>query len=280
MSEKKKKEIKEDRSLGIAGVDKNPNPDWNNRVLIFTPTTGLVRTEWVNARYGQIIPCNWSNVNMQQFVTPYVPIEYQLADAQNLMAKKVVEDDYEWIIYIESDNIVPPDLLVRFGKYINEKKVPVVSGVYFTKGEPSEPILYRGRGNSFYKDWKFGDKVWVDGIPFGCRLEHASFVKEAWKTSPEYMVGNVLTRRVFEQPARIWFDEEKGGMVSKVGTTDLAWCSRIIDEKLFEKCGWPEYQKMKYPFLVDTDIFVRHIDNQGRIYPLVVDKKYLPDNKK
>lgn len=68
MSEKKKKEIKEDRSLGIAGVDKNPNPDWNNRVLIFTPTTGLVRTEWVNARYGQIIPCNWSNVNMNNLL--------------------------------------------------------------------------------------------------------------------------------------------------------------------------------------------------------------------
>lgn len=278
MSKKNKKT--EDRSLGIRGVDKNSNPDWNKRVLIFTPTTGLVRIEWVNARYGQIIPCNWSNVNMQQFVTPYVPIEYQLADAQNLMAKKVVEDDYEWIIYIEHDNIVPQDLLLRFGEYINEGSVPIVSGVYFTKGEPCEPILYRGRGNSFYKDWKFGDKVWVDGIPFGCRLEKADFIKEAWKTSPEYMVGQTLTRRVFEQPAKMWFDEKTGGMASKVGTTDLAWCSRIIDEKLFEKCGFPELQKEQYPFLVDTNIFVRHIDNQGRIFPLTIPERYLPDNKK
>ena len=274
------KKNKEDRSLGIKGIDKNPNTDWNNRVLIFTPTTGLVRMEWVNARYGQIIPCNWSNVNMQQFITPYVPVEYQLADAQNLMAKKVVEDDYEWIIYIEHDNIIPPDLFIRFGEYINDKKVPIVSGLYFTKAEPSEPLLYRGRGNSYYSDWKFGDKVWVDGTPFGCKLEHASFIKEAWKNSPEYMVGGEKTRRVFEQPARIWFDEEKGGMVSKVGTTDLAWSSRIMDEKLFEKCGWPEYQKMQYPFLVDTNIRVGHIDNSGRIYPLTIPKKFLPDNKK
>lgn len=280
--QKTKKEImpEYDANSPIPGIVKNSESDWNNRVMIFTPTTGNVRIEWVNARYGQIIPTNWSHVDMQQFVTPYVPIEYQLADAQNLMAKKVVEDDYEWVIYIEHDNVIPPDLFIRLGRYMNEKKVPIVSGLYFTKADPAEPILYRGRGNSYYGDWKLGDKVWVDGIPFGCRLEHASFIKEAWKNSPEYVVGGVVTRRVFEQPGRIWFDEAKGGMASKVGTTDLAWCTRIIEDKLFEKCGWPEYQKMKYPFLVDTEIFVRHIDQQGRMYPFTIPKQFLPNKDK
>lgn len=273
----KKEKLKE---LNIPGIDKNQGI-WTNRVLIFTPTTGTVRMEWVNARFGQIIPCNWSHVDMQQFITPYVPVDYQLADAQNLMAKKVIEEDYEWIIYIEHDNVIPPDLLQRFGEYINERKVPIVSGLYFTKSTYPEPIMYRGRGNSYYGDWKIGDKVWVDGIPFGCRLEHASFVKEAWKNSPEYMVGNVLTRRVFEQPGKIWFDEEKGGMASKAGTTDLAWCTRIMEEGLFEKCGWSEYKDKKYPFLVDTEIYVRHIDPQGRMYPLKgIPEKFLPVNKK
>ena len=276
----KNKTIEEVKALvdaPIVGIDKRPDDvTWNNRVLIFTPTTGVVRMEWVNARYGQIIPTNWSHVDMQQFVTPYVPLEYQLADAQNLMAKKVVEDDYEWIIYIEHDNIIPENLFIKFGEYINDGKIPVVSGLYFTKSEPSEPILYRGRGTSYFGDWKMGDKVWVDGIPFGCRLEHASLVKEAWKNSPEYMIGQTLTRRVFEQPARIWYDPEKGGMAAKVGTTDLAWCSRIMDEKLLEKCGFSEYQKMKYPFLVDTNIFVRHIDANGRIYPKSIPERFLP----
>ncbi len=263
----------------IPGIMKNGNKDWNSRVLIFTPTVGLVRIEWVNARYGQIIPTNWSHVDMQQFVHPFVPVQYQLADAQNLMAKKLVEEDYEWIIYIESDNIIPPDLFIRFGQYINEKKVPIVSGLYFTKSDPAEPILYRGRGNSYYGDWKLGDKVWVDGIPFGCRLEHASFIKEAWKDSPEYMCGDVKTRRVFEQPGRVWFDEEHGGIAAKTGTTDLAWCSRIIDDNLFEKTGWGEYKDKKNPFLVDTSIFVRHIDQGGKIFPLEIPKQFLPDKK-
>lgn len=281
MSQKKQiRKLITGTDTNIRGIDKNELYEWNKRVLIFTPTTGNVRIEWVNARYGQIIPTNWSNVQMQQFLSPYVPVEYQLADAQNLMAKKVVEEGYEWIIYIEHDNIVPEDLFVKFGQYINEKKVPIVSGLYFTKQVPAEPIMYRGRGNSYYGDWKLGDKVWVDGIPFGCRLEHASFIKEAWKDSPEYMVGNTLTRRVFEQPNRIWYDPEKGGMASKSGTTDLAWCSRIMNEGLFEKCGWSEYEGKPFPFLVDTTIFVGHIDGQGRIFPLQIPEQFLPDKNK
>ena len=264
-----------DRAADIEGYD-----GWAKRVMIFTPTTGTMRAEWVNARYGQITPTNWSYMQFQQYVSPYIPIAYQLADAQNLMAKKVVEEDVEWVIWIEHDNIIPDDLFLRFNEYINEKKVPIVSGLYFTKSDPPEPILYRGRGTSYYSDWKLGDKVWVDGIPFGCRLEHASFIKEAWKTSPEYYVGNILTRRVFEQPEKMWFDPVKGGNVAKTGTTDLNWCDRIMIENLFEKCGWPEYQKKKYPFLVDTNIFVRHIDESGKIFPLKMPDKYLPDEKK
>lgn len=252
---------------------------WQNRVFLFTPSTGSVRMEWVQSRYAQMIPTNWSFVEIMHFLSPYVPIGYQLADAQNLMAKYVVEGDYQWIIYIEHDNILPPDAFVRFNQYINEQKVPVVSGLYFTKAEITEPLIYRGKGTSYFGDWKMGDKVWADGIPFGFRLEHAGLVKAAWENSEEYTVNGVVTRRVFKQPGAIWYDEEKGGMVSTGGTTDLAWCARIMEEKLFEKAGWPEYQKMKYPFLVDTNIFVKHIDQNGNIYPRSIPGKFVSPDK-
>ena len=120
----------------------------------------------------------------------------------------------------------------------------------------------------------------VDGIPFGCRLEHASLIKAAWEESPEYSVGGEVTRRVFDSPGMLWYDEEKGGMVGKRGTSDLAWCSRIMEDKLFEKAGWSEYQKKEFPFLVDTTIFVKHIDQNGKIYPISIPKEFLPDEEK
>lgn len=267
--------ISEGQKFSYNGKFPKNETDWQNRVIIFTPSRGLVRHEWVQARYGQIIPCNWSMVEFIQFVSPYCPIAYQLADAQNLLAKKVVEGDYQWVIYIEDDNVLPPDTIMRFNRYMVEGKVPVVSGLYFTKSEPAEPLVYRGSGNSYFKDWKMGDKVWADGVPFGCRLESAALIKEAWKTSEEYMVGGEKTRRVFEQPNRIDFNEEKGGFEAVGGTTDLAWCKRIMKEGLFKKAGFPKFAKMKFPFLVDTNIFVKHIDPNGRTYPLQVPKQFL-----
>lgn len=260
--------------------DVNESDQWTKRVLVFTPSRGLVRMEWVQARYGQIIPTNWSFVEMTQFINPYVPLGYQLADAQNLMAKMVVEGDYEWVIYIEDDNVLPPDAFLRMNAYMNEGTIPVVSGVYFLKSTYTEPLIYRGRGTSHFTKWQLGDRVWVDGIPFGLRLEHGSLIKEAWKTSEEYTVGGVTTRRVFSQPRAMWFDEEKGGIISKGGTTDLEWCTRLMKEKIFEKAGWPEFQKMKYPFLVDTRIFVKHVDQNGAMWPQQIPSKYVnPDPK-
>jgi hypothetical protein len=270
---------KVDSSIMPNGMKKNPKSEngiWTDRVLIFTPTTGSVRMEWVLARYGQVIPTNWSNVGVHQFLSPFVPLEYQLADAQNLMAKKVVEDDYKWIIWIEEDNVIPDNTFWKFNDYINNRTAPVVSGLYFVKSEPPEPILYRGRGTSYYRDWELGDKVWVDGVPMGCLLMDAELIKQAWKESPEYVVGGELTRRVFGAPSMMWFDEEKGGSVATGGTTDLAWCTRCMKDRLFEKAGWPEFQDKEFPFLVDTSLFVRHIDKQGRQYPLQFPEQFLP----
>jgi hypothetical protein len=42
---------------------------------------------------------------------------------------------------------------------MHQGDIPMLSGLYFTKSLPAEPLIYRGRGNSYYKKWKFGDKV-------------------------------------------------------------------------------------------------------------------------
>lgn len=268
-------------------LQKNPGV-WTNRIMIAVPCTGVVRIEWVMAKYGQIIPTNWSQVEMVQWLNTYAPLEYQLPDAENLIAKKVVEGDYEWFLSIEQDNLIPPDAFIRLNEYMIEGKVPIVSGLYFTKSVPPEPILYRGRGNGSFRNFKLGDKVWCDGIPFGFTLIHGSIIKTLWNESEEYMVGNEVTRKVFELPnfnvGNFGFEntdgKKEGRFAYTRGTTDLNFCKRVMRDKIFEKAGWPKIQKMKYPFLVDTNIFVQHIDNSGRQYPLGgVPRLYAPNGK-
>ena len=179
----------------------------------------------------------------------------------------------------EDDNILPPDAFLRFNHYMKTKKVPIVSGLYFLKSHPSEPVIYRGRGEGAFEDFKIGDKVWVDGVPTGVLLIHRSILEVMWKESEKYRAGVYGIRRVFYQPEANWFDPLSGWHRGS-GTTDLEWCSRIIMTKVFERAGWPKYQKMKYPFLVDTNIFSVHIGQDGTQYPIGgVPAKFQPKKK-
>jgi len=238
-----------------------------NRLLVATATTGLVRIEWVQARYGQIIPVNWSMVQVSQFMNSFIPLRYQVADAQNIIVKAVIEGEFEWLLFIEHDTMPPPDAFIRFNQHIRDEKVPVVSGLYYTRSRPSEPLIFRGRGTSFYSDWKMGDKVWCDGVPTGMLLIHAGILREMWKESPEYQVGEVVTRRIFETPRNLWFDPEQNQFNTTCGTSDLDWCTRVMEGGYFKKAGWKKYQKKKWPFLVDTEIFCKHIGMDGQQYP-------------
>lgn len=250
---------------------------WNHKVLIGTPTTGICRMEWVLARYGQIIPTNWSMMDSYMPLPHmFAPMKYLVPDAQNLIVKNCLEKKVEWLLLVEQDNVLPPDAFIQLNEYMRKATIPVVSGLYFTKSVPPEPMIYRGLGNSFYRDWKLGERVWCTGLPTGCVIIHSSILKVLWEESPEYSAQGIITRRVFENPEEIWYDPQTQGFRTNVGTSDLAFCKRLMTENIFEKAGWPEYQKMENPFLVDTNIFVKHIDMDGRMFPLEVPEEYLP----
>lgn len=238
------------------------------RLLIGVPATGLVRMEWVMARYGQVIPTNWSMADCIQWLSAYSPMEYTVADAQNLIVKVVIEKNFEWLLFLEQDVIIPQDAFLKINQYMRDKTIPVVAGLYFTKSVPGEPLLYRGRGVSFYTDWKLGDRVWVDGVPMGFTLIHSSILRLMWEDSPEYAVKGALTRRVFTAPAKV--GDYLGAVNAHSGTSDLNWCTRVINGKYLERAGWHKIAKKKYPFLVDTTIFCRHIDEDGNQYPLEI----------
>lgn len=249
---------------------------FTNRLVIGTPTLGVVRMEWVQARFGQTIPTNFSLVDVHQFMSPYQPIGFQLADAENLTAKVVVEGNFEWFLSWEDDNLPPLDALIKINQYIIKGDVPVISGLYTTKSVPPEPILYRGMGQGYYADWKLGEKVWVDGIPFGFTLIHGDIIRALWKKSPEYVVNGTVTRRVFNAPSESYVDPVTGGWMNTSGTSDLAWCKRLMKDNIFAEAGFPEYQEKEFPFLVDTTIFVKHIDRQtGIIYPIAMPRDFL-----
>jgi hypothetical protein len=242
--------------------------DPRQKLLIATPTLGVVRVEWAAARWGQVIPCNWSNGYMQVGLNTMIPKGYLVAEAQNLAVQELVDKNYEWLFLHEDDVMLPPDAFIKINEYMRKADVPVVSGLYYTKSRPSEPLVYRGRGNSYFGKWKQGDKVWVDGVPTGCLLIHGSILRLMHKESEEYLAINRRVRRVFETPRKVWFDPEECRYGAAIGTSDLYWCDRVVKEKVLERAGWKKIAKEKYQFLVDTSLMCRHIDlTSGSQYP-------------
>jgi hypothetical protein len=254
-------------------IIKNPEKT-RRRILTATPTLGQVRMEWAAARWGQIIPCNWSNGHVQVGLNSCIPMNYLVAEGQNIAVEELITKDYEWLFLHEDDVILPPDAFIKLDRHMSKGDYPVISGLYYIKAEPSEPILYRGRGNRYYDKWKMGDEVMVDGVPTGCLLIHSSLLKIMYEESEEYKVMfpgiQRKVRRVFETPRKSWIDPETGRHAALTGTSDLHWCDRVINENVLKRAGWKKLAKKKYPFMVDTNIFCKHINlTTGQQFPLV-----------
>lgn len=258
---------------------------WRYRILVGIPMTGQLRAEWVLARYHQVIPCNWSQADAIMWLDTMAPLGFTVADARNVVATQCIEKGYEWLFFIDHDTILPQNTIIRLNQRMIENKVPMWSGLYFTKSKPAEPILYRGRGNGYYNGWKMGDEVWVDGIPMGCTMIHRSILQVLYDESPAYEVrtnqGTWMARKFFQTPAFQVYDPEARGWYNASGTEDLDFCARIIQEGVLKRAGWPKIAGKKYPFMVDTNIFCRHVDENGLQYPSAGEEKaFMPEKVK
>jgi hypothetical protein len=242
----------------------------SRKIIIGVPTLGTIRIEWDVHRRGQTIPINWQSGEVTSTHAPesVIAMGYHTADAQNVIVERAYLDKYEWLLLWEDDVLPPFDALMKMNMHIEKQTAPIISALYFSKGEPTWPLLFRGRGNGCFQDFKIGDQVWCDGVPTGFLLIHMSILNYMWDHSPDYQLpdGRKI-KRIFEFPRENWYDPEQDRYFAQMGTSDLYFCDRIVKEKIFEKTGWKKFSKMKYPFLADTSIYCQQIDLHGKIYP-------------
>ena len=238
------------------------------RVLIGIPMTGVLRSEWHLSYNGLATPCNWSAGYSVQPLEHFSPIDFLVAEARNIIVDRAIKENYKWVFFIDHDVCLPYNTLQLLNEYMREGAIPIVGGLYFTKGVPSEPLTYRGYGTSFYNKWKIGDKVWLTGMGLGCNLIHVDLFKSIAEDCEEYRVQSGLTvKRIFETPSTAFIDPETGALQRSTGTEDLHFYKRLKAGNHYKKAGFPHIQRKKYPILCDTRIFCTHISMDGIRYP-------------
>ena len=255
-------------------VEDSGDPGYTNRLLVGTACTGLLRVEWYAARTGQLTPINWSTGAVLEMMGGYMPLRYQVADAQNLIVKEAIDKDYEWLLLLEHDCVIPADTFIKLNHYMKAAPAPVVSALYFSRTYPSDPMVFRTLGDSYYPHWRLGDVVEVIAVPTGCVLIHMGLIRAMWPDCEEYTLKGKRVRRVFNTPRESWVNPETGAYHVNDTTSDLDFCKRVIAGDYLHKAGWTEYAAKEFPFLVDTSIMVWHINPDGMMFP---DRKRLAE---
>ena len=105
--------------------------------------------------------------------------------ARNSLTKKAIQMGAEYILFIDDDTAPPNNTLISLMSHLDtaDDDVAVCAGIYTTKDDPVEPLVFKGPGSGPFWRWKYGEIFPCWGIGTGCmmiRLSCLSKVPEPW----------------------------------------------------------------------------------------------------
>lgn len=106
--------------------------------VIICPTRGLIPSRVVQSWLGLMKPMN------QKVIGPIFAVGMEVGEAYNNLVSLVLNNPelskWKYILTIEEDNVPPADGLLKL--YESMDKYDVVQGLYWTKGEAGQPMIY------------------------------------------------------------------------------------------------------------------------------------------
>jgi hypothetical protein len=130
------------------------------------------------AHSGRPIPCDWhiqmsmlqypTNTTHQKLFRKGVPQDQAL----NEMTEEALRIGAEYILTIDDDTQPPPNVILELLRVLesNDESVMACGGIYTTKTNPPEPIVYMERSQGAYWRWKMGDIFPCWAIGNGCLM--------------------------------------------------------------------------------------------------------------
>lgn len=206
-------------------------------ILVGIPSRGMVSVEFMMCLQQIFQPLN---ISMAYYVSKD-PNKLP-AEQRETITEYALNISARYVLFMDDDILFEPMVLYKlFIDIQTTSDAAIVSGVYGTKNDPSEPFVYKEFGRGAYWGMTLGciEQVWAFGA--GCILVDMEYVKKMKKP--------------------YWLDEyrEVDGIPGMVGQ-DINFC-RKIQEEAEGKC------------FVDTTIFCGHIDHKtGKIFHVPIEK--------
>jgi hypothetical protein len=171
----------------------------------------------------------------QKFIRMFV-FNMEVGQAYNAAIESILSNPdlskWKYIMTLETDNMTPPDGLLKL--YENIGKYDAIGGLYWTKGEGGQPMIYG--------DPSIHPKNFIPQIPKAETLQEANGLG---------MGFNLFKMEIFKDPRipKPWFktvQDYQAGVGVKCYTQDLYF---------YENAG-----KYGYKFACDTRVKVGHYD--------------------
>lgn len=201
--------------------------------ICIVPTRGQIPARVVQSWMGMMTPMN------QKF-TRIFAIGLEVGDAYSQTIENILNhpelSKWKYILTLEEDNMPPPDGLLKL--YQSMKKYDVVGGLYWTKGELGQPMIYG--------DPKVMPKNFIPQLPIPNTVQEANGLGmgfNLWKL--EMFKDKRLRKPWFKTVQQVDSDG------ARAYTQDLYF---------FEDAA-----KYGYKFACDTSVKVGHYDYQNDI---------------
>ena len=93
-----------------------------------------------------------------------------VAKAKQAMAEQAIASGCQFIFYIDDDVLIPQDALMKMIQRWRQdpEKYKIQNGVYWSKSEPPQPLMFKDSFKGSYWNWHVGDLLELDGAGAGC----------------------------------------------------------------------------------------------------------------
>lgn len=188
---------------------------------------------------GRPVPCDW-HLAVRSLILPTNIVireiwrRSQLKDgkmttplevAQTDMVQDALDCGAKYILFIEDDTIPPPGTVMELGRVLDtsDDDVMTCGGIYTTRTDPPEPILYMGPGLGAHWNWRLGDifPCWAMGM--GCTM----IKMELFRRMPKPWFKEIKTIEEAMQFPDL-FPEAQNNPRAKIGvSTDLFFFTKL-----------------------------------------------------
>jgi len=166
--------------------------------------------------------------------------------ARQMLTMEAIRQGAEYIFYVDDDTLIPPLGLYTLYNFMEQNPhAGAVSGVYTTREDPNEPLIYKEHGQGCSWDFEMGEGAnpeLIFGAGAGCLLARVSAIKTWMEQNPE---------------TPIWADAKD--LPTEKGEGGVMWGHDIRFCRELNKAGFPVY--------VDGRVMCGHFDiRTGRVF--------------